>query len=81
MKYPEMVKTNARYRGPMESRKFNNSVLDIIGSIEVLKQHMIKNEDRGRSIQNKLFDYHTKTLPMERKTVVTQILSVKGGEL
>lgn len=81
MRYPEMVKTNARYRGPMESRKHSNGVLDVLSSLEHLRRQMRENNERGGSLRKKLHDHYIEKVVDERKTFVAEIQRTKGGDM
>lgn len=81
MQYPEVVKQNHRYRGPMETRKHNNIVRDISISIAKLKNQFSAIEKKTNSIQQKLYTYHFETLPETRQYFIDDILTVRGGEL
>lgn len=81
MNYPEMVKTNARYRGPMESRKLSNSVRDIQKSISLLRQKFNKQNDDGGSVRTGIFRHYTNQLPEDHQEITQRVRTVKGGEL
>jgi hypothetical protein len=81
MRYPEMVKTNARYRGPMESRKKTNGMKDVRRSIELLKEQMEERRKESRTLGQQLQTEYNTTRPNDRKEVINGVQSVRGGEL
>lgn len=81
MRYPEMVKPNHRHRGPMETRKNNNSVRDISISIARLKEQFGKIESRTATIQSNVYTRYNEDMTNERQLLIHDILTVRGGEL
>ncbi|ABS83732.1 virion structural protein [Bacillus phage 0305phi8-36] len=81
MKYPEIVKTNARYRGPRESRKQSNSKRDIEASLSVLRKELSVRRKVGEELRKDMFTLYNETIPRQRTEVINGVLSVKGGEL
>lgn len=81
MKYPEMIKSNARYRGPMESRKQTNSAQDIYRSIELLQQEFGRRKESTDSLMGDILTQYNEVIPHIRTSVINEVQSVKGGEL
>lgn len=81
MNYPEMVKPNHRYRGPMESSKDNNAVRDIQKSLEIVIRAFDNNSANRKKIEGNMFSFYNEEIPNIRKEVVTGVTSVRGGEL
>jgi|HigsolmetaAR206D_1030411.scaffolds.fasta_scaffold19332_2 hypothetical protein len=81
MRYPEMVKTNARYRGPMESAKQSGQALDIGHSIEILKAEFADRAANIRSLMGKVIEEYDNAIPLTTKQVMNQVKTMKGGEL
>lgn len=78
MHYPEMVKKNHRYRGPIESTKQNDRVRDVYASITILqnkfKKLLLSSEKMQESVYNK---HNDDTLGM----VILKTKSIKGGDI
>lgn len=81
MRYPEMVKSNARYRGPMESLKFTNGVLDVAASIARLKEDFAARKASTQSLWSGMASHYQETIPEQAETLRLQAKAVKGGEL
>jgi hypothetical protein len=81
MKFPEMVKTNARYRGPMESRKQNNSMRDIWRTIDLAKEEFARINGISKQLMSDVMTHYNDSIPADRKEVINGVASVKGGEL
>lgn len=81
MNYPEMVKTNARRRGPMESVKQSGQVLDAGRSIALLQSMFTKIETKRTTLSTELFTFYNQTIPDTIQTATHDIKTVKGGEL
>jgi hypothetical protein len=81
MKFPEMVKTNARHRGPMEGRKQNNSMRDIRRSIDLAREQFTKRASESKQLMSDVSTEYNETIPNGRKDVVNGVFAVKGGEL
>lgn len=81
MKYPEIVRTNARYRGPRESHKQLNSKRDIEASIQRLKKEFANSKKAMDELRSDMFTLYNTTIPSQRTTVINGVISVKGGEL
>lgn len=81
MKYPEIVRTNARYRGPRESRKQINSVHDIESSIKRLYKEFEACKKDMDTLRTDMFTLYNTTIPSQRTTLINGVISVKGGEL
>lgn len=81
MKYPEIVRTNARHRGPRESRKQINSQRDIRASLDVLRKELSTRRKVGEELRKDMFTLYNETIPRQRTEVINGVISVKGGEL
>lgn len=81
MKYPELVKTNARYRGPRESGKQLNANRDITSSIKRLRGEFEDRKKAMDSLRTDMFTLYNTTIPSQRTTLINGVISVKGGEL
>lgn len=80
MQYPEMVKTSARYRGPMESRKMNGIVRDVYASLQLLREQIDGNTSRLRVVQENVMDEAIHVVPDNKKSVAISVARMKGGE-
>lgn len=81
MKYPEVVRPNHRYRGPMESRKDNNAVRDIAHSIDILKKQFAASRLKNTKIKTDMFSVYNTDIPEKREAFVNNVKTVRGGEL
>lgn len=81
MKYPEVVRPNHRYRGPMESRKDNDAVRDIAHSIDILKKQFEQNKAKSIGIKETMYEVYNEDIPNKRKALVHKVKTVRGGEL
>lgn len=81
MMYPEMVKTNHRHRGPMESRKQTNSMKDIRRSIEIVREELLKRRESSRALMGDLLVEYNHNVRTNRSQVVNGVNAVRGGEL
>ncbi len=81
MKYPTMIKTNARYRGPMESRKLSNAIRDIYESMNTVRQMFIEQNKDGGALRQEVFKRFNHDLAEQYKTMIQNVSSMKGGDL
>lgn len=79
--FPEMVKTNARYRGPMESKKMTDSVLDVEASLRRVADLLRKNKENGSRLFNEMASTYNVDMYKAIEVKTHQIQSIKGGEL
>lgn len=81
MHYPEMVKTNARRRGPMESAKQTSQVRDAERSIALIRSKLEKIGQSCQLAQSDVFGLYNGTIPDRLRAGMNDVASVKGGEL
>lgn len=81
MRYPEMVKTNARHRGPRESVKQTNQVLDAQASITHLYKMFETNGVKRAELATSVNADYNSTRPQEMDRLRKETLAVRGGEL
>lgn len=81
MRYPEMVKTNARHRGPMESVKQSSQIRDAGRSVALLQELFTKLESKQKTLTGDIFTFYNATIPDAVQEAIHDVNTVKGGEL
>ena len=81
MRYPEMVKTNSRYRGPMESRKQTNSMKDIQRSLALAREELEKRRQESKKLMGELLLQNNYTVLEQHRYITNGVKAVRGGEL
>jgi hypothetical protein len=81
MIYPEMVKTNARYRGPRESRKQTNINRDTTASIQRVRNEIENHRSRRIELAKSIFGFYNEDSYSQVNEMVVNVQAVKGGEL
>lgn len=80
MHYPEMVKTNARYRGPRESGKQRRTIRDTYHSLDKVQEELKKREGDRLNLMGEIFSFYNDTMQVELHEIKGKVLTVKGGE-
>lgn len=81
MLYPEMVKTNSRYRGPRESRKHMNVNRDIVNSIQQLQEAADGIKTKRTDLQKTIYEYYNTDHHQPVSDMVITVDALRGGEL
>ncbi|WP_422661714.1 hypothetical protein ACK8P5_26695 (plasmid) [Paenibacillus sp. EC2-1] len=81
MRYPEMVKRNARYRGPMESEKETSQILDIGRSIDILRSEYKDLKASMSSLFSSISQEYHVDQPQPVDHIRRSAQSTRGGEL
>ena len=80
MKYPEVVKRNARYRGPMESEKQTSAVLDISHSILILTSELQNRKASMSALLGSIATEYNVAQPNYVNQLRLTVSGMKGGE-
>jgi hypothetical protein len=79
MLFPELVKTNARFRGPMESQKQDALVRDTAATIDLLYSLFTKQQNAVASFSTRIHEWE-QTMQIQTDELRDKIGIEKGGE-